>query len=406
MIGGNGKINMELATPIYRKEDIFSGDGNSNTKKVIMQENYVPNMDGYHLDETNKLKMISIDGDRVEVGNVEIKVDQDFEWTDDIIQKYKEQVALEKKYGVHGIIITNLTPNKKEELYGSLMDINIDAFITSAHGKVEGLTEKQRQQVFNTSLLAEKIYGFFNDFNGSFANVKYLDSGSYDVDEIEAINSLKGQLDEIFNELTNNISAGKGDSIRALEGKLSINGYEVTLAEVLDIKDGFKASLLMNNDNYSYFSGFTNGISEYAYMGLRHAYFDTYANQYLSEEAAGLGKSTFEGYVNGQILDHEKFLNDLQVSPGMEKIHPNAPFKGTYKEQLYKIFAEIDSSSEQDFLKGISSALGLAGALEYSVIINRGGGDDYAQRCVNTTKYFLDQYISRIRSFDTVRTTK
>lgn len=191
-----------------------------------------------------------------------------------------------------------------------------------------------------------------------------------------------------------------------MESKITVKGYDVTLGELLDIGDGFKAATQISGKGYGSFSGFTNGDVEYATVGLSKAYFTAYVNEKMDGAAAELATSTYNEYLDVMIKDHEKWLSTLGVQKGTEEIHPNAAFKGTYKEQMFNIFASIDTSSEKAFRNGINTALQKVIKLDYDIMIKRGAGHDFANRCAQTTKMFINEAISRMISFDKVSTIK
>lgn len=378
-------------------------------------EGCVPNMDGYSLNGANKLKLINPDGDALEIGNYKIEVSNAPKISHEAIEKYKQLVETEKKYGVHGIVIDNTESHEDwRQKTGSLLEANTDKFVYSAYAKAEGISDQKSNIIFDRREFAEKIYLFFNKtenttFKGLNSKEAYYAEYKkeyYTEDDKEAIKLLTAQVTQAFNELAENIANGKGDSIRALESKITVKGYDVTLGELLDIGDGFKAATQISSKGYGSFSGFTNGDVEYATVGLSKAYFTAYVNEKMDGAAAELAKSTYNEYLDVMIKDHEKWLSTLGVQKGTEEIHPNAAFKGTYKEQMFNIFANIDTSSEKAFRNGINTALQKAVKLDYDIMIKRGAGHDFANRCAQTTKMFINEAINRIISFDKVSTIK
>lgn len=383
-------------TTVFRKPDFSNLFENT--------EDYVlPYTDA----EKNSMYIKNDYGDCVKIdGKTPVRYNSTYKTQQVNSEAYDKQVELEKQYGVHGIVIKNFTEETAREEYGSLFYVNMDKFIYSAKAKADGLSDSKSNVLFNRVAFAEKVYRFFNKFDSYFGRNQPLEDGYYSENDYENINRLTAQIDNVFNELAENIANGKGDSIKALENKITVKGYDVTLAEILDIRDGFKAAIQMVNGSQNSFPIFTNNNYRYAAMGLGMSYLATYANKNLGNSAANLAKSTYSEFVNVQIENHEKWLSTSSVQRGTKATHPNAAFKGTYKEQIFNIFASIDTSSEKAFRNGINTALQKVIKLDYDIMIKRGAGHDFANGCAQTTKMFINEAISRMISFDKVSTIK
>lgn len=389
----------------------------NNTNKSAQEVNFnndLTNLDGYKIDSSSNKVRMNIDGDYTDIGSIELKVDQNFEWTDDIIQKYKQQIELDKKYGFYGVSVQYYSREETYAEFGRFAYVDIDKFVYSAQAKADGLSEDKCAQLFSLENLATKISLFadkkyYTQIQDIYTGVIDEDIVNYKNEKSDTIQNIKNQLTDIFNELADNIKNGHGDSIQALQSKLDVGGYSVTLGELMDIRDVF--------DNATYIAGgergtFLGSASEDIYgaglNGIANAYARAYANERLSGDAAKWVNDIIDKNIADSIAEiDEKFSNFIHSpKPGTEYSSPYTIFTGTFREEAFNIFNSLDTSSEQALLKGIPAAVAKAVSLEYSVIMQRGGWHDFAQGCADSANKYIQEAVSRIRSFDTVRTTK
>lgn len=372
----------------------------ANTVAYRQTQRSPMNMDGYHIDDSNLIQMINMDGDKLELGEVEIKIHNAPVFTEENYRITEEKAALEKKYGVYGMVFTDCNTEYMRETYGQLNFANMDKLILSAHAKAEGIDENKCKMIFNTDDLAKKAYTFFQTTGSFFGDLEYF---KFSEEDLDAVAKLQAEMDNIFNELVSNIKSGKGESIQALESKLTIKGCEVTLGEVMDIRDGFNSVNYMSSGRVSEsFMAFANND---AVSGLAKSYFNTYVNECLEGDAAKLANQTYDAYLKDDIKAADVPIPGA-VLPGDEYIHPNTTFTGTHREDIFNILANMDTSSEEAFKSGISDAINKAIDFEYGIFRRCGAPDSIAKGWTDTTRMWLEEAVARMKPMDQIRTVR
>ena len=221
--------------------------------------------------------------------------------------------------------------------------------------------------------------------------------------------AIRDSIQALMAEIKQNIADGKADPTKDLQTKVTVNGVEWNLADLIDTVE------VMNKGFDELDHTITLNYEEYAKMGISSVYVNDWASKNLSEEqAAAVAKAVDEriyGYVKRQEEQLERDADtwkDRYVPPEKAEYYAYGSWVSAsnveHREAIQELFSSVDYNSPSN----LASAMNKYRSLMTPVLLAYGATQRYLPDYLGDTVNHLYSYISKLfgtqsaaRSLDT-----
>ena len=221
--------------------------------------------------------------------------------------------------------------------------------------------------------------------------------------------AIRDSIEALMAEIKQNIADGKADPTKDLQTKVTVNGVEWNLAELIDTVEVMKKGF----DELDH--TITLNYEEYAKMGISSVFVNDWASKNLSEEqAAAVAKAVDEriyGYVKRQDEQLERDADtwkDRYVPPEKAEYYAYGSWVSAsnveHREAIQELFSSVDYNSPSN----LASAMNKYRSLMTPVLLAYGATQRYLPDYLGDTVNHLYSYISKLfgtqgaaRSLDT-----
>lgn len=305
-------------------------------------------------------------------------------------------------------------PIPDEELWKAGFDTTVyrsDGSSFTAHYQYNRYEGKGYDSGYMAALVAEVngendkgFYCYLNNLESDI--VSALSSADSFWDDKYAI---RDSIEALMAEIKQNIANGKADPTKDLQTKVTVNGVEWKLSDLIDTVE------VMNKGFDELDHTITLNYEEYAKMGISSVYVNDWASKNLSEEqAAAVAKAVDEriyGYVKRQEEQLERDADtwkDRYVPPEKAEYYAYGSWVSAsnveHREAIQELFSSVDYNSPSN----LASAMNKYKNLMTPVLLAYGATQRYLPDYLGDTVNHLYSYISKLfgtqgaaRSLDT-----